>query len=189
MLLLINNASLPTPAKYECQAPKIWVTSLCQGFRRSAGSGGEDPENQVVITSHMVLTYVFLRDHHSAGMVIAGDLNKLNLSSLCCQSNSLRKAFKAPTRGRSVLDKILALTNMFDSYEQVQHRPPTSRSDYQTLLLKPKIKEKTKPIVGRIRQMKPENIRSLDLKLNLECWDAVFDASDVDEKQIYLLQP
>ena len=24
------------------------VTSLCQGLRRSAGSGGEDPENQVV---------------------------------------------------------------------------------------------------------------------------------------------
>ena len=23
------------------------VTSLCQGLRRSAGSGGEDPENQV----------------------------------------------------------------------------------------------------------------------------------------------
>ena len=27
------------------------VTSLCQGLRRSAGSGGEDPENQVVPTS------------------------------------------------------------------------------------------------------------------------------------------
>ena len=27
------------------------VTSLCQGLRRSAGSGGEDPENQVV-TGH-----------------------------------------------------------------------------------------------------------------------------------------
>ena len=25
MLLLINNAFLPTPAKYECEAPKIWV--------------------------------------------------------------------------------------------------------------------------------------------------------------------
>ena len=25
MLLLINNAFLPAPAKHECQAPKIWV--------------------------------------------------------------------------------------------------------------------------------------------------------------------
>ena len=30
--------------------------------------------------------------------------------------------------------------------------------------------------------MKPENIRSLGLKLNLESWDAVFNTSDVDEK-------
>ena len=81
-----------------------------------------------------------------------------------------------------VLDQIL--TNMFDSYEQVQHLPPIGRSDHQTLLFKPKIGEKTKPIVRRIRQMKPENIRSLGLKLNLESWDAVFNVntSDVDEK-------
>ena len=57
---------------------------------------------------------------------------------------------------------------MYDSYEQVQHLPPIGRLDHQTLLLKPKIKEKTKPIVRRIRQTKTENIRSLGLKLNLE---------------------
>ena len=45
---------------------------------------------------------LFLRDHPSAGMVIAGDFNKLNLSSLCRQFN-LRKAVKAPTRARNVL--------------------------------------------------------------------------------------
>ena len=28
------------------------VTSLCQGLRRSAGSGGEDPENQVDVMVH-----------------------------------------------------------------------------------------------------------------------------------------
>ena len=86
---------------------------------------------------------LFLRDHPSAGMVIAGDFNKLKLSSLCRQFDT-RKAVKAPTRGRNVLDQIL--TNMYGSYEQVQHLPPIGRSDHQTLLLKPKIKEKTKPI-------------------------------------------
>ena len=34
--------------------------------------------------------------------------------------------------------------------------------------------------------MKPENIRSLGLKLNLENWDDVYNTSDVDEKVIYL---
>ena len=37
--LLSTNVKLP---KFGCH-----VTSLCQGLRRSAGSGGEDPENQV----------------------------------------------------------------------------------------------------------------------------------------------
>ena len=31
------------------------VTSLCQGLRRSAGSGSEDPENQVVPSQHILL--------------------------------------------------------------------------------------------------------------------------------------
>jgi hypothetical protein len=35
-------------------------------------------------------------------------------------------------------------------------------------------------------KMKPENIRSLGLKLNLENWDDVYNTSDVDEKLIYL---
>ena len=49
LTIIFDNAFLPTPAKYECQAPKFGyhVTSLCQGLRCSAGSGGEDPENQV----------------------------------------------------------------------------------------------------------------------------------------------
>ena len=80
------------------------------------------------------------------------------------------------------MDNLHDRLNLNDSYEQVQHLPPIGRSDHQTLLFKPKIGEKTKPIVRRIRQMKPENIRSLGLKLNLESWDAVFDTSDVDEK-------
>ena len=43
LLLLSTNVKLP---KFGCH-----VTSLCQGLRHSAGSGGEDPENQVVLIS------------------------------------------------------------------------------------------------------------------------------------------
>ena len=49
LTIICDNAFLPTPAKYECQAPKIWVPrdQPVSGSSRSAGSGGEDPENQV----------------------------------------------------------------------------------------------------------------------------------------------
>ena len=36
------------------------VTSLCQGLRRSAGSGGEDPENQVATYVPPTLRVLFL---------------------------------------------------------------------------------------------------------------------------------
>ena len=121
----------------------------------------------------------FLCNHPSAGLIITGDFNKMKLSPLCRQFN-LRKLIKSATRGRNVLDQIL--TNMHDLFEEVLHRPPIGRSDHQCLLLTPKIKEKVKPTTRRIRQMKPENIRLLGLKLNLENWSEIYNTSDVDEK-------
>ena len=54
------------------------------------------PPNQTVEAEKEMLRYVshrldlFLRDHPSAGLLIVGDFNRLNLSSLCRQFN-LRK--------------------------------------------------------------------------------------------------
>ena len=49
----INKRSFPTPSTFSrfTWHPKsgCHVTSLCQGLRRSAGSGDEDPENQADI--------------------------------------------------------------------------------------------------------------------------------------------
>ena len=39
-----------------------------------------------------------------------------------------------------------------------------------------------KAISRSVRTFKPDNLRSLGLKLNLESWSAVYEASDVDEK-------
>ena len=49
LTIICDNAFLPTPAKYECQAPKIWVPrdQPVSGSCRCVGSRGEDPENQL----------------------------------------------------------------------------------------------------------------------------------------------
>ena len=47
--LLSTNVKHP---KFGCH-----VSSLCQGLRRSAGSGGEDPENQVVKRAGFPIKY------------------------------------------------------------------------------------------------------------------------------------
>ena len=170
-LLAYVHKSIPTTRLHNLEEPDkevIWLqlkpARTPRPFSCILFVGVYDPLVQTAEAEKVMLDYLshgldlFLRDHPSAGMVIAGDFNKQNLSSLCRQFN-LRKALP-PTRGRNELDEIL--TNLYDSYEQVQHLPPIGRSDHQTLLFKPKIGEKTKPIVRRIRQIKPENIRSLN---------------------------
>lgn len=122
-----------------------------------------------------------LRERPSAGILIAGDFNKLNLSRLCSRF-SLRKLVVAPTRGNSTLDQII--TNMSNLYEPVCHLPPIGRSDHQSILLKPKIRLKVSPIPKTVREMKPGNWIALGMKMLLEDWSAVFSAQDVDEKVV-----
>ena len=84
-----------------------------------------------------------LQDHPSAGVIIAGDFNKMRLNPLCRRFN-LKKTVRAPTRGRNILDQILI--NMPELYNDVQHLPPIGRSDHQCLLLTPNLKQKVKPV-------------------------------------------
>ena len=54
LTIICDNAFLPTPAlSTNVKHPKFGchVTSLSQDIHRSAGSGGEDPENQVAISA------------------------------------------------------------------------------------------------------------------------------------------
>ena len=120
-----------------------------------------------------------LQDHPSAGMIIAGDFNKMRLKPLCRRFN-LKKSVRAPTRGGNILDQIL--TNMSALYKDVRHLPPIGRSDHQCILLTPKLKEKLKPITRQVRQMKCSNLNELSIQLNKENWETVYSAGEVDDK-------
>ena len=61
-------------------------------------------------------------------------------------------AVRASTRGRNILDQIL--TNMPDLYNDVQHLPPIGRSEHQSIILIPKMKQKIKPSSRRVRLTK-----------------------------------
>ena len=74
------------------------------------------------------------------------------------------------------------LNNLQDLYKVVLHFPSIDRSDHQYVLFIPKTREKIKPSIRQVRLMKPENIRSLGLKLNSENWDEVYSAQDVHDK-------
>ena len=67
-----------------------------------------------------------LQSYPSAGIIIAGDFNRMKLGALCNRFD-LGKIVKKPTRGKNVLDQIVS--NMLPLFQEVQHLPPLGRSD------------------------------------------------------------
>lgn len=122
----------------------------------------------------------YITERPSAGIVITGDINQQDPRPLS-QRFDLRKIVKAPTRGQNILDQIL--TNMGNLYGKAHHLPTLGRSDHQCIAYAPLKHQATgKTIVKTTRNLKADNIRSLGLKLNLENWESVYQAEDVDEK-------
>ena len=86
-----------------------------------------------------------------------------------------------PTRRQNILDQFLS--NMGKLYCEAQLLPPLGRSDHQCILFSALNQQRHGKAISRsVRTFKPDNLRSLGLKLNLESWGAVYEASDVDEK-------
>ena len=121
-----------------------------------------------------------LIERPSAGITITGDFNHLNPRQLC-QRFSLRRLVKMPTCGQDIVDQFLS--NMGELYCEAQLLPPLGRSDHQCILFSPLNQQRHRKAISRsVRTFKPDNLRSLELKLNLESWSAVYEASGVDEK-------
>ena len=121
-----------------------------------------------------------LKDNPSAGVLLAGDFNKLCHRNLCRRFN-LKSLVRAPTRGNNILDQIL--TNMDSLFEHTLHLPPLGKSDHQCLLIKPRCQQsKLKPISREYRVCKQSNIALLTLRLNNENWNEIFTAHDIDLK-------
>ncbi|XP_028409529.1 uncharacterized protein LOC114532151 [Dendronephthya gigantea] len=143
------------------------------------------PPGQTMEDERAMLEYItngldeILKDHPSAGIIIAGDFNKMKLNLVCRRFN-LCKVVRAPTRGRNILDQIL--TNMSEFYNDIQHLPPIGRSDHQCLLLTPKLKEKVKAISRKVRLTKCSNLIDLSVHLNRQSWEMVYDADEIDDK-------
>ena len=121
-----------------------------------------------------------LKERPSAGIVITGDINQLDPRPLCRRFD-LRKMVKSPTRGNNILDQIL--TNMSNVYGEAKLLPPLGCSDHQCIVYTPlNHRPPGKAFVKITRNLKAVNITALGLKLNLENWESVYQAENVDEK-------
>ena len=69
---------------------------------------------------------------------------------------------------------------MGELFREAKFLPPLGRYLIISAFYSPKQRH-GKAILRSVRRFKPDNLRSLELKLNLESWSAVYKASDVDE--------
>ncbi|PFX26077.1 putative RNA-directed DNA polymerase from transposon X-element [Stylophora pistillata] len=76
----------------------------------------------------------------NAGIILAGDFNRADVSSLTNQFH-LSQVVKIPIRGNRILDKIM--TNLSDYYNAPADLPPFGLSDHCTFGLRPKARLKT----------------------------------------------
>ena len=120
-----------------------------------------------------------LQSYPSAGIIIAGDFNKMKLGPLCNRFD-LRKMVKKPTRENNILDQIVS--NMSPLFQKIQHLPPLGRTNHRCLLLNPKCLMSTRPRTRTFRPMNRSNLIALEIQLSKTVWDAVYEAEYVDDK-------
>lgn len=164
---------------------KLLPKRLPRPFSCMAVAGIYFPPGNTVAEGRDMIDYLtqcldtLLRENPSAGILLAGDFNQLDLKNLC-RNFSLRKLVLGPTRGKNTLDQII--TNMANLYNPAIHLPPLGKSDHQCLLAKPKIQIKMKTFLRKVRTMHPNNIAMLTIRLNNHNWDEVLSAQGIDQK-------
>ena len=130
----------------------------------------------------------FLMKYPDAGIAILGDTNDLDIQPLLT-NNRFKQVVDQPTRGESVLDKIV--TNFPDMYSGVSILSPVGRSDHNCVLWTPLRQPKRPQSTTRkkvARPLKDSGMRSVGQWITQESWDSVIDAEDVSTKCANLMR-
>ena len=117
----------------------------------------------------------------NCGIVIGGDFNRLDTKYIQ-RHFKLKQVVKSPTRGDAILD--LILTNLQNYYSPAEILPPFGLSDYNTVLLKPKMgvkKVSTKKSI-MVRDTTPSNKASLCCYLTEIDWSVIDNERDCTSK-------
>ena len=91
--------------------------------------------------------------HPNCGIIIAGDFNKFDAKNVT-RLFHLKHLINFPTRGANKLDQIF--TNLSEFYADVQRLPPFGLSDHLTIVMPPKVREKSEkpaaaPLYAKLR--------------------------------------
>ncbi|XP_072181225.1 uncharacterized protein [Diadema setosum] len=120
--------------------------------------------------------------HPDVGFVILGDLNDLDVAQILADKQ-FRQVVDKPTRGTSILDKII--TNFSNHYSCPRVVPPLGASDHCVVLWTPSNMSSKEPLIHQKRTTRPmrdSDIRQFGRRLLNYDWTDLFQAEDVNEK-------
>jgi len=120
------------------------------------------------------------RSHPNTGILLLGDFNQLPDSQL--RSYPLQQMVNTATRGRSILDKIY--TNISTWFQTPISLPPVSRSDHETIWLKPAADPPRPPRSVRViyrRLVSPNRKALLHNQLLKHNWTTLFRMNSCQE--------
>ena len=140
----------------------------------------ENQDIMLLMLNHIQDTLDLMRvQYPDAGICIMGDMNKLDVSQLC-RNNNLVQVVDKPTRGNSILDKIV--TNFAQFYSTPLIETPIGMSDHSTVAWFPKsnhsIKHTNATITKTVRPIKDSGIRSFGSWISSHDWREVYEQNN-----------
>ncbi|XP_035670186.1 uncharacterized protein LOC118411807 [Branchiostoma floridae] len=117
------------------------------------------------------------------GVVVLGDLNRLDVSGLCSQ-HSLTQLVKVPTRDNAILDQILASDCLATYYQEPTTGPPIGDSDHNCVFWE----GSPTPFTGnethkkQVRPLRESDLRAFGCWITQHTWEEVYCADNTQEK-------
>lgn len=119
-----------------------------------------------------------LTGNPQATVIIAGDINKLNIYPLITQ-NSLTQMVKTPTRGLNTLD--VFVTNHPFLFHRVSTINGLINSDHLTVIVNPKVKEPAVRKYIEMRDVRDQHKITMFNKLNKTDFSVITNCTDVEK--------
>jgi hypothetical protein len=102
-------------------------------------------------------------------LLIAGDLNQFP-TSMIETTLSLKQIVKSPTRGNSILDKILVDSKLHDKYGSVIIGPNFGNADHNTVMIKPATPESSPTCIKKVYDYRQSHMSNFLNRLHSTNW-------------------
>ena len=118
----------------------------------------------------------------NSSLIIAGDLNQLPTSALE-STLSLNQCVNTPTRGSSILDKILVDENLSENFKEAVVGPNFVNADHLSVLLKPHLEQKTSSRIVKVFDYRDSFVGAFVDSLKAQPWHRLYRSEEsIDSK-------